>query len=130
MNSNGQFRQAIADFRNALLPREARLLAAQLITQLACQGSELACETLSEVFAFDPVLFDAEQAYVWAVALARLENRFCEWCNIHDDVDVAYSGEFGDFRNEALPNELIDQLTPGKARKLERVRMSRLRGES
>jgi hypothetical protein len=66
------------------------------------------------------IAYEAVLVHYWS------EGEFCAYQNLHEEFQTCYCGAVGDFRNEAMPQECIENLGTEAALALETIVLERL----
>ncbi len=93
------------------------------LERVAKAGWENAARALANELAKPGSNRDAEQAYKWYHIAFAWDDYETSWNNQNDEDDV-YLGVAGDFRNESVVSELVDEITHSRLRELDAEAMA------
>ena len=78
------------------------------LKDLAKSGFYDACETIAELTSLEPSIYNPKSAYVWYYIALKHQGYRTELAN--EGTPDYYTGPEGDFRNEAMVSELVDEI--------------------
>ena len=91
--------------------------ALERLRKLVESGCVEGAETLAEILALQGPRHDAANAYKWYFVALHLQDYSTAFDNQRDD--GFYLGPIGDFRNEAMVSELVDELGLDRVQQLD-----------
>ena len=120
IGKNEEF-EALCEQINELYEHQDSLeftLALSKLNDFAELGSIDAAEYLAEILAHDGPNHDAASAYKWYFVALSSQEYLTEFNNI-SDIPHRYCGVIGDFRNESMVSDLVDELGLEHVRQLD-----------
>lgn len=88
------------------------------LISVAERGYYLACEPIAELFALAPSVRDPHEAYVWYFVAFKFDGYRTALEN--QGTSNNYVGNVGDFRNESMVSELVDEIGISRLKDLDR----------